>query len=88
MRSKSQSTVRVSWWGGGSVRKAFAKKGGDGVEEGRPFHLLPRLSGDLCCCGNKLTAVPDGLELLRNRNLRLREGEVVLKWIFLMLVLH
>lgn len=64
------------------------KKGGDGVEEGRPFHLLPRLSGDLCCCGNKLTAVPDGLELLRNRNLRLREGEVVLKWIFLMLVLH
>lgn len=45
--------------------------GGDSVEEGRSFHMLPRLSGDLCCCGNELAAVPDGLELLGNGELRL-----------------
>lgn len=47
----------------------------DGVEEEWPFHMLPRLSGDLCCCGNKLPAVPDGLELLGNGELRLAERE-------------
>lgn len=33
--------------------------------------MLPRLAGDLCCCGNELVAVPDGLELLWNGELRL-----------------
>lgn len=39
------------------------------------FTHCPRLSSDLCCCGNKFVAVPDGLELLRNGELRLRVRE-------------
>lgn len=38
------------------------------------FSRCSGLPGDLCCCGDELLAVPDGLELLGNGALRLREG--------------
>lgn len=87
MRSKSQSTVwELAGGVGGSVRKAFAKKGWGWCRGGVAiFSRCSGLPGDLCCCGDELLAVPDGLELLGNGALRLREGvrrEVQLKFIF------
>lgn len=76
MRSKSQSTVwELAGGVGGSVRKAFAKKGWGWCRGGVAiFSHCSGLPGDLCCCGDELLAVPDGLELLGNGALRLREG--------------
>lgn len=76
MRSKSQSTVwELAGGVGGSVRKAFAKKGWGWCRGGVAiFSRCSGLPGDLCCCGDELLAVPDGLELLGNGALRLREG--------------
>lgn len=72
-------SVRVSWWGCRSVRQDSAKKKIIKIDEwgwrwGGAAVLIccPSLSGDLCCCGDELTAVPDCLELLWYRDLRLK----------------
>lgn len=47
---------------------------GDGCRwtgRGSRVTCCPRLSSYLCYCGDQLLAIPDGLELLRNRELRL-----------------
>lgn len=82
-------SVNVSWWGGRSVTRGLCNrmegatggKGGVNVDgdlgEWEGLLTLPSLADVFRCNSDKLVAVPDGLVLLRKRELALQGGSEV-----------
>lgn len=65
------SVYFVVWLAGRSISQV-------GICKGEAVSSAAPLSSDLCTSGDKLLSIPDSLELLRNRDLSLRDkGEMV-----------
>lgn len=60
------SVYFVVWLAGRSISQV-------GICKGEAVSSAAPLSSDLCTSGDKLLSIPDSLELLRNRDLSLRE---------------